>query len=203
MARNWGKETQKVLQKDPSIAVGLAFAVAYDTVASKMGWDAERRAATDEEFQVVQARLAEFPLARTKPFFDGPEAKAKGTGGLLSVTVNPDACKGCNLCVEVCPERRPGHGQAGRAATAAPAPQLGAVESPARHRRPIRESVTDIDEGIGVLSSLLLKKATYRSMVGGDGACMGCGEKTAAHLIRLGHPRPDGAARGQARGAAR
>jgi pyruvate-ferredoxin/flavodoxin oxidoreductase len=34
-----------------------------------------------------------------------------------------------------------------------------------------------------VLSSLLLKKATYRSMVGGDGACMGCGEKTAVHLI--------------------
>jgi pyruvate-ferredoxin/flavodoxin oxidoreductase len=44
-------------------------------------------------------------------------------------------------------------------------------------------NVSDVDEGIGVLSSLLLKKGTYRSMVGGDGACMGCGEKTAVHLI--------------------
>ena len=44
-------------------------------------------------------------------------------------------------------------------------------------------NVSDMDEGIGVLSSLLLKKTTYRSMVGGDGACMGCGEKTAVHLI--------------------
>src|ERR1019366_7055967 len=44
-------------------------------------------------------------------------------------------------------------------------------------------NVSDVDEGIGVLSSLLLKKDTYRSMVGGDGACMGCGEKTAVHLI--------------------
>ena len=44
-------------------------------------------------------------------------------------------------------------------------------------------TVRDLDEGIGVLSSLLLKKETYRSMAGGDGACMGCGEKTAIHLV--------------------
>jgi pyruvate-ferredoxin/flavodoxin oxidoreductase len=34
-----------------------------------------------------------------------------------------------------------------------------------------------------VLSSLLLKQSNYRSMVGGDGACMGCGEKTVLHLV--------------------
>ena len=34
-----------------------------------------------------------------------------------------------------------------------------------------------------MLSSLLLKKDNYRSMAGGDGACMGCGEKTAVHLV--------------------
>jgi pyruvate-ferredoxin/flavodoxin oxidoreductase len=44
-------------------------------------------------------------------------------------------------------------------------------------------NVTDMDEGIGVLSSLLLKQSNYRSMVGGDGACMGCGEKTVLHLV--------------------
>jgi pyruvate-ferredoxin/flavodoxin oxidoreductase len=44
-------------------------------------------------------------------------------------------------------------------------------------------NVSNIDEGIGVLSSLLLKKENYRSMVGGDGACMGCGEKTTVHLV--------------------
>jgi pyruvate-ferredoxin/flavodoxin oxidoreductase len=30
---------------------------------------------------------------------------------------------------------------------------------------------------------MLLKKDNYRSMAGGDGACMGCGEKTAVHLV--------------------
>ena len=44
-------------------------------------------------------------------------------------------------------------------------------------------NVSNIDEGIGVLPTLLLKKESYRSMAGGDGACMGCGEKTAVHLI--------------------
>src|SRR5215208_2814606 len=44
-------------------------------------------------------------------------------------------------------------------------------------------NVASIEEGIRVLPSLLLKKKTYRSMAGGDGACVGCGEKTSVHLI--------------------
>ncbi|WP_348246193.1 hypothetical protein, partial [Salmonella enterica] len=40
-----------------------------------------------------------------------------------------------------------------------------------------------LEEGIGTLSSLLLKKDNYMSLAGGDGACMGCGEKTAVHLV--------------------
>ncbi|MHC4342827.1 MAG: thiamine pyrophosphate-dependent enzyme, partial [Planctomycetota bacterium] len=35
----------------------------------------------------------------------------------------------------------------------------------------------------GILPSLLLKKENYFSMMGGDGSCMGCGEKTGIHLI--------------------
>jgi pyruvate-ferredoxin/flavodoxin oxidoreductase len=44
-------------------------------------------------------------------------------------------------------------------------------------------NISNLDEGIGVLSSLLLKKKNYGSMAGGDGACMGCGEKTAVHIL--------------------
>ena len=35
----------------------------------------------------------------------------------------------------------------------------------------------------GLARSLLLKQSNYLSMVGGDGACMGCGEKTTIHLL--------------------
>jgi pyruvate-ferredoxin/flavodoxin oxidoreductase len=182
IAKPWGREAQRLLAREPALSVPDAFAKGYATVADKMKWDAERRAATDEEFGRVRQRLAEFPLARTRPFFDAVEAKAKGSGGLLSITVNPEACKGCNLCVEVCPD--------GALVTIK---QDDASLAQLRRNWAVWQrlpdtddrfvNVTDVDEGIGVLSSLLLKKATYRSMVGGDGACMGCGEKTAVHLI--------------------
>ncbi|HSJ15431.1 MAG TPA: thiamine pyrophosphate-dependent enzyme, partial [Longimicrobiales bacterium] len=94
----------------------------------------------------------------------------------------PEACKGCNICVEVCPEN----------ALITVKQDEPIVERLRRNwefweKLPDTDeryiNVADIEEGIGVLSSLLLHKRTYRSMVGGDGACMGCGEKTAVHLV--------------------
>jgi pyruvate-ferredoxin/flavodoxin oxidoreductase len=182
IAKNWARETKKVLDKEPTVPVTDAFARAYRTVADKMGWDAARRAETDREFERVQERLAEFPLARTKPFYDAVEMREKGGGGLLSVTVNPEACKGCNLCVEVCPDGALVTVRQDDAALAKLRRNWTMWEKlPDTNDRYV--NVSDVDEGIGVLASLLLKKATYRSMVGGDGACMGCGEKTAVHLI--------------------
>jgi pyruvate-ferredoxin/flavodoxin oxidoreductase len=182
MVKPWAKEVQKLLAKEPSLAVNVAVAQAYASVADKMGWEAERRALTDKEFAIVHARVSQFPLVRAKPFFDAVEAKQKGGGGLLSVTINPETCKGCNLCVAVCPD--------GALETI---PQDASSLDLLRRNWAMWEklpdtadrfvNVSDVDEGIGVLSSLLLKKETYRSMVGGDGACMGCGEKTAVHLI--------------------
>ena len=182
LAKPWAKETQRLIDKEPALALSEAFARGYRGIADKMKWDADRRAATDAEFAVAHARLAEFPLARTKPFYDAVEAKQKGAGGLLSITVNPETCKGCNLCVAVCPD--------GALVTVKQdEPTLARLRRnwAMWERLPDTDdryvNVPDVDEGIGVLSSLLLKKSTYRSMVGGDGACMGCGEKTAVHLI--------------------
>ncbi|MBI4410323.1 MAG: ferredoxin, partial [Gemmatimonadetes bacterium] len=134
------------------------------------------------EFARVYAMLADFPLAKTAPFFDAPEARQAGAGGLLSITVNPEACKGCNLCVEVCPD----------GALITVKQDEDVVEKLRRNwklweRLPDTAdryiSIASLEEGIGALPSLLLKKANYRSMVGGDGACMGCGEKTVVHLV--------------------
>jgi len=43
--------------------------------------------------------------------------------------------------------------------------------------------IDDLDEKIGALETLLLDKRSYSSMVSGDGACLGCGEKTTIHLF--------------------
>ncbi len=182
ITKHWARETHRQLTKDASLSVPAAFAAGYTTVADKMGWEPDRRAETDREFAIIQERLAAFPLARTKPFFDAVEAREKGGGGLLSITVNPEACKGCNLCVAACPD----------GALVTIKQDEPALERLRRNWTLWEQlpdtadrfvNVSDVDEGIGVLSSLLLRKQNYRSMVGGDGACMGCGEKTAVHLI--------------------
>ncbi|MFN8574873.1 MAG: 2-oxoacid:acceptor oxidoreductase family protein, partial [Gemmatimonadaceae bacterium] len=182
IAKPLAKETRRQLDASPTLLFGDALAAAYPIVAGKLGYDADKRHALDGEFERMRTVAAGFPLARTKPFYDMPESRAKGSGGLLSITINPEACKGCNLCVTVCPDEA-----------------LVTVKQDATIVDRLRKNwafwktlpdtddayvnVKNVDEGIGVLSSLLLKKENYRSMVGGDGACMGCGEKTAVHLV--------------------
>ncbi|MDH5803779.1 MAG: 2-oxoacid:acceptor oxidoreductase family protein, partial [Gemmatimonadota bacterium] len=182
ISKHIAKEARRLMKGAPFTTFGEVFSQAYETVAGKMGFDPERRAQVDDEFRVVHAALAEFPLAKTGPFFDAPEAQENNSGGLLSITVNPETCKGCNICVDVCPD--------GALVTVKQTEEV--VDRLRRNwsvwkRLPDTDdryiNVRDMDEGIGVLSSLLLKKENYTSMVGGDGACMGCGEKTAIHLV--------------------
>ena len=180
--KHLGRESRKLIASGTFKNYGTVLAQAYETVADKSNWDAERRTEIDAEYNQVFAALADFPLAKTAPFFDLPESKNKGTGGLLSITVNPETCKGCDICVAVCTD--------------------GALVS-VRQTDELQETLTSnwklwnnlpetddqyikissLDEGIGVMPSLLLKQSNYLSMVGGDGACMGCGEKTTIHLL--------------------
>jgi pyruvate-ferredoxin/flavodoxin oxidoreductase len=182
ISKHLAKETRRLLKTERYTSFATTLDNAYSNVATKLGWDAEKRTALDGDYSHLRATLADFPVAKTAPFFDGPEAKQAGTGGLLSVTINPEACKGCNLCVAVCPD--------GALVTVKQEPAI--VDTLRRNwtlwqtlpDTPDRfVNVRDIDEGVGVLSSLLLKKDSYRSMIGGDGACMGCGEKTSVHLV--------------------
>jgi pyruvate-ferredoxin/flavodoxin oxidoreductase len=175
-------ETQAQLDAAPTALFHEAVSAAYPLVRATLDWSEADRQALDDEFVAVRAVVAELPVARTKPFWFVPEKSTKGTGGLLSLTINPESCKGCNLCVEVCPE-------GALVTTKQDAPTLARMRRQHAYWQQLPDTddryikVSDLEQGKGVLTSLLLKKATYRSMVGGDGACMGCGEKTAVHLV--------------------
>ena len=52
---------------------------------------------------------------------------------------------------------------------------------PPRRSKYIR--VDDLEEGIGALETILLDKANYLAFTSGDGACLGCAEKTVIHLF--------------------
>ncbi len=135
-----------------------------------------------EEFRLFRESLGDFQLGTTKPYWTVKEKKGKGTGGLFSITINPYTCKGCALCVKVCEDD---------ALRMVPQTEesierlrrdwnfwLDLPTTPKEYGR-----IDSLDEKIGALETLLLDKQNYGSMPCGDGACLGCGEKTAIHLF--------------------
>jgi len=180
--KHLGKESRKIISSGTFKTYGIVLKQAYETVSGKSNWDAERRAEVDAQYNLVYAAVAEFPLAKTAPFFDLPESKKKGSGGLLSITINPETCKGCDICVAVCAD--------GALKSVRQTDDFQeTLESNWKLWKNLPETddqyikISSLDEGIGVMSSLLLKQSNYMSMIGGDGACMGCGEKTTIHLL--------------------
>ncbi|MBI5792376.1 MAG: 2-oxoacid:acceptor oxidoreductase family protein, partial [Rhodocyclales bacterium] len=140
------------------------------------------RSALAAEFTLLQVQLGGFQFAATKPYWDQKEKKAKGSGGLFSITINPYTCKACALCVTVCEDDA-----------------LKMVTQTEESVQKLRDDwslwldlpttpkefsrIDNLDEKIGALETLLLDKHNYNSMACGDGACLGCGEKTAIHLF--------------------
>jgi len=180
--KNLGKESRKIISSGTFKTYAAVLAQAYETVAGKANWDVERRAEVDAQYNLVYAAIAEFPLAKTAPFFDLPESKKKGSGGLLSITINPETCKGCDICVAVCAD-------GALKSVRQTVDFQETLESNWKLWQNLPETddqyikISSLDDGIGVMSSLLLKQSNYMSMAGGDGACMGCGEKTTIHLL--------------------
>ncbi|GJM44285.1 MAG: hypothetical protein DHS20C21_11270 [Gemmatimonadota bacterium] len=143
--------------------------------------DAER-AELEKEFDLFRDAMNDFPFALSRPHYTLPEKDAPGGGGLLSITVNPYTCKGCMECVEVCDD----DALVSVTQTEESVEQLRDhwdfwMDLPNTPKKYIR--VSDLEEGIGALESILLDKSNYLALASGDGACLGCAEKTVLHLF--------------------
>lgn len=135
-----------------------------------------------EEFGWLRESIGDFQFSITKPYWNTKEKKAKGSGGLFSITINPYTCKGCEMCVDVCED------DALRMIKQTPESTeelrrdwnfwMDLPTTPKEYSR-----IDSLEEKIGALETLLLDKRNYASIVSGDGACLGCGEKTAIHLF--------------------
>ena len=156
-------------------------ALIADAIDATIG-EAEDREALRAEFDGFRDELGDFRFALCRPYFTLPEKKRAGDGGLLSITVDPYTCKGCMECVEVCND------DALRPVTQTKASidalrknwdfWLDLPNTPDRYIR-----VDDLEEGIGALETILLNKDAYLPFASGDGACLGCSEKTVIHLF--------------------
>ncbi|MDR2239830.1 MAG: 2-oxoacid:acceptor oxidoreductase family protein [Zoogloeaceae bacterium] len=140
------------------------------------------RAGLAEEFRLFRDTLGDFRFGTTKPYWTQKEKKGKGSGGLFSITINPYTCKACALCVTVCEDDAlrmvP---QTSESITRLRRDWDFWLDLPSTPKEYAR--IDSLDEKIGALETLLLDKHNYGSMPCGDGACLGCGEKTAIHLF--------------------
>jgi pyruvate-ferredoxin/flavodoxin oxidoreductase len=144
--------------------------------------DSDNKKTLTAEFDWFREQLGEFQFALTRPYFTLPEKKDPGSGGLFSITINPYTCKGCKECIEVCPD----NALEPQAQTPESIQQLRKnwklwLDLPNTPEKFIR--VENLEESIGALETILLNKDVYLAFSSGDGACMGCSEKTVLHLF--------------------
>ena len=144
--------------------------------------EGREKKALSEELAHLTEEIGDFRFAITKPYWTTREKKQKGSGGLFSITINPYTCKGCMECVEVCGDEALISKPQDNHAVARMRKEWDFwLKLPSTSKQFSR--IDDLDEKIGALHTLLLEKQNYNSMVCGDGACLGCGEKTAIHLF--------------------
>ena len=135
-----------------------------------------------KEFAWFKDELGDFKFALTRPYYELHEKKQENSGGLFSITINPETCKGCMECVAVCNDN---------ALIKIPQTEesiarlnkewdfwLDLPNTPEKFNR-----VTDLEEKIGPLETILLNKDAYLNFASGDGACLGCSEKSVVHLF--------------------
>jgi pyruvate-ferredoxin/flavodoxin oxidoreductase len=135
-----------------------------------------------EELGWFKEELGDFKFALTRPYYDLHEKKDPNSGGLFSITINPNTCKGCNECIEVCDDDalRPIIQTEGSIATLRKDWDFWTdlPTTPEKYNR-----IDDLEEKIGPLETILLNKDAYLNFASGDGACLGCSEKSVVHLF--------------------
>ena len=177
LAVPWAGAIQRRLVADRALCdiAALARASAADLEPGETG---ERALARHLDSVIVA--LAQFPVARPRPIFDQPEKKAPGTGGLYSVVIDPWKCTGCLQCVAVC---GPGALRAVDQTDELQEELEATFERLTRLPKTPRRFTADALKPGGDTKRLLLDHSHYYALTGGHGACRGCGEVTATHLV--------------------
>jgi len=135
-----------------------------------------------KEFDWFKDELGTFKFALTRPYYDLLEKKEANSGGLFSITINPTTCKGCMECVEVCNDEALIKIPQTEGSVARLNKEwdfwLDLPSTPQKFNR-----IDSLEEKIGPLETILLNKEAYLNFASGDGACLGCSEKSVVHIF--------------------
>ncbi|MHC4784786.1 MAG: transketolase C-terminal domain-containing protein [Planctomycetota bacterium] len=163
---------------EPPATAGELFQTAFEALLEKMDAPADRKASLIEALGAVVGQIGDLPVARTRIFFDEPEAQARGSGELFVLVVNPDTCKSPELILAACE---------GKGLQAVP--QTAETLQSARRLWNLWQRLPDTPgeaierarkhPDLGLLAALLLSRHCLHAMVGGDGAEAASGAKAA------------------------
>jgi len=169
-------------QSDESNSVRLLLDAAIESIQQDFYENNADTKTINNEFSLLRNVIGDFQFSITRPYFTLQERKSPGSGGLFNITINPYTCKGCQECVTVCKD------DALKTVPQTPTSVSNLkknwnfwLDLPTTPKNYIR--INDFEERIGVLDNILLNKNTYLHLNSGDGACMGCSEKTVIHLF--------------------
>lgn len=135
-----------------------------------------------QEFKWFKEKIGSYKFALTEPYHDDMNSHMPRNGGLFSITINPNSCKGCMECVSVCEndaltvvEQTPESIQILRDNWAY------WLDLPTSNKKYSR--IDDLQAKNGVLNTLLLDKKNHNAMQNSDNTRAGSGEKTVIHLF--------------------
>ncbi|MDP7094397.1 MAG: 4Fe-4S binding protein [Gammaproteobacteria bacterium] len=165
----------------PPSTAGEMLEQAFAWLGEKMTLSDERRQAIENGLEAIIGELGSLPVAVTQPFFRGPEAKQKDSAELLSLAVNPSACKACGICIRAC---EPGALRAAQQDAKQLAEARNLWKTWARTPDTSGATIESIsaDAEIGPLAAILLSRYCQFAVAGGDRAEAGSGEKIAVRL---------------------
>lgn len=172
MADHLAKQAQKILDKANSselATVDVLLQQAFDKLMSLMNLKGDQQAAIQHDFNQLRGEVAGFPFTSFRQ-------------GLLTIAVDPQACKMCGLCAAVCPENA-------IEMVAQTAERLESAQRQGDFLRQLPAPSTDQIEALIDKDDLqtegyrLLNPKVYHSLIGGDGAFPGSGSKIAIHLV--------------------
>ncbi len=143
---------------------------AFEQLIPKLKPDAATEETLRSEFKTLSIYLKNFPLIKSAFF----EPK------ILSITVNPNACKGCSLCINSCPEDAL---ERSEVHTEIIADYKNRFELMTRLPGPSIEMLDSFIKSDDQETFRMLDKHSYFTMVGGDNSSSGSGIKSALHQM--------------------
>lgn len=158
---------------------GEVFKEALTWLKDKMKLTPERQEAIEEGFEGINKKIGGLPVAVTDIFFHKAENLKKDSAELFSLAINPDACKGCGLCMSVC-EPLALHKNTDRLNTAR---ELWNIYSQIPDTPADTIDRVAKDPEPGPLAALNLSRYCLLAMAGGDGAEPGSGEKITMRMV--------------------